>query len=85
MRVGFLMYLDQRINSGEYLDKVIRHLLTSYPLHEMGPQGITALLLLIYFKREITLDDLCEHIGTIFSILSHCYIGTFVRRGESPN
>ena len=25
LRVGFLMYLDQRIHSGEYLDKVIKH------------------------------------------------------------
>ena len=25
LRVGFLMYLDQRIHSGEYLEKVIKH------------------------------------------------------------
>ena len=63
MRVGFLMYLDQRISSSEYLGRVIRHLLVSYPVHEMGAQGITALLLLIYFKRDITIEDLSEHIG----------------------
>ena len=73
MRVGFLMYLDQRISSGEYLDKVIRHLLASYPLHEMGPQGLTALLLLIYFKRDITLEELCDHVGTVFRRLSDDY------------
>ena len=73
LRVGFLMYLDQRISSGEYLDKVIRHLLASYPLHEMGPQGLTALLLLIYFKRDITLEDLCEHVGIVFRRLSDYY------------
>ena len=73
MRVGFLMYLDQRISSGEYLDKVIRHLLASYPLHEMGPQGLTALLLLIYFKRDITLEELCDHVGTVFRRLSEDY------------
>ena len=29
LRVGFLMYLDQRIHSGEYLDKVIRQNFTA--------------------------------------------------------
>ena len=63
MRVCFLMYLDKRIDSREYLDKVIKHILSSYDLQSLEGHGLTALMLLIYFKRDLTVDDLCEFVG----------------------
>ena len=36
LRVGYLMYLDQRINSSDYLSRVIRHLLTSFQPQDDG-------------------------------------------------
>ena len=63
MRVGFLMYLDKRIDSRDYLDKVIKHILSSYKLQSLEAHGLTALMLLIYFKRDLKLDDLSEFLG----------------------
>ena len=64
LRVGFLMYLDKRINSSEYLTKVIQHLCKVNPF-DVVPHELTALLLLIYFKRDITLEDLSEHLDLL--------------------
>jgi len=61
LRVGFLMHLDKRINSSEYLTKVIRHM-CSVNFYQAGPHDLTALLLLIYFKRDLTVDDLSEYL-----------------------
>ena len=65
LRVGYLMYLDRRINSSDYLAKVIRHLLSSFRAQDIGPHDLTALLLLIYFKRDVTVDDMSEYLGKI--------------------
>ena len=64
LRVGFLMYLDKRINSSEYLTKVIQHLCKVNPF-DVVPHELTALLLLIYFKRDLTLEDLSEHLDLL--------------------
>jgi len=64
LRVGFLMHLDKRINSGDYLSKVIKHMCKSNPF-EMGTHDLTALMLLIYFKRDLTLEDLSEFIDPL--------------------
>ena len=32
LRVGFLMHLDKRINSSQYLDKVVHHLTSTYDI-----------------------------------------------------
>ena len=64
LRVGFLMHLDKRINSGDYLSKMIKHMCRSNP-YEMGTHDLTALMLLIYFKRDLTLDDLSEYIDPL--------------------
>jgi len=61
LRVGFLMHLDKRINSDEYLTKVIQHM-SKGNLFDAVPHELTALLLLIYFKRDLTLEDLSEHL-----------------------
>jgi len=61
LRVGFLMHLDKRINSSEYLAKVIKHM-SSVNLYQAGPHDLTALLLLIYFKRDLTVEDLSEYL-----------------------
>ena len=63
LRVGYLMYLDKRINSGDYLSRVIRHLLSSFNAQDIGPHDLTALLLLIYFKRDLTINDISEYVG----------------------
>ena len=65
LRVGYLMYLDKRINSSDYLSRVIRHLLSSFRAQDIGPHDLTALLLLIYFKRDLTLDEISEYLGKI--------------------
>eukprot|EP00092_Neocalanus_flemingeri_P034348 GFUD01037355.1.p1 GENE.GFUD01037355.1~~GFUD01037355.1.p1 ORF type:complete len:642 (+),score=139.80 GFUD01037355.1:77-2002(+) len=61
LRVGFLMHLDKRINSSEYLTKVIKHM-SSVNLFDAGPHDLTALLLLIYFKRNFSVEDLSEYL-----------------------
>ena len=63
LRIGYLMYLDKRINSNDYLSRVIRHLLSSFRAQDIGPHDLTALLLLIYFKRDLTVDDMSEYLG----------------------
>ena len=65
LRVGYLMYLDKRINSSDYLSRVIKHLLSSFSAQDIGPHDLTALLLLIYFKRDLTVDDMSEYLGKI--------------------
>ena len=60
------MYLDKRINSSDYLSRVIRHLLSSFRAQDIGPHDLTALLLLIYFKRDVTVDDMSEYLGKIY-------------------
>lgn len=64
LRVGFLMYLDKRINSNEYLAKVIQHMSKVNPFDAV-PHELTALLLLIYFKRDLTLEDMSEHLDLL--------------------
>jgi len=59
LRVGFLMYLDSRINSTEYLKKVVKHI-GSGNLYDLQAQEVVALLLLIYFKRHWSLEELCD-------------------------
>jgi len=59
LRVGFLMYLDRRVCSDEYLDKVIRHI-GSGNLFHASPHDLIAFLLLVYFKRSLTVEDLSE-------------------------
>jgi len=59
LRVGFLMYLDRRVSSDEYLDKIIRHI-ASGNLCQASPHDLIALLLLIYFRRSLTVEDLSE-------------------------
>jgi len=61
LRVGFLMHLDKRINSSEYLTKVIRHMSSVNPF-DAGPHDLTALLLLIYFKRDLSVEYLSEYL-----------------------
>ena len=69
LRVGYLMYLDKRINSGDYLSRVIRHLLSSFNAQDIGPHDLTALLLLIYFKRDLTVDDMSEYLGRKYQVM----------------
>jgi len=64
LRVGFLMHLDTRINSSDYLSKVIKHMCKVNP-YEASPHDLTALLLLIYFKRSLTLEDLSEYLDPL--------------------
>lgn len=59
LRVGFLMYLDNRIDSTAYLTKVVKHI-GSGNLYDLKAQELVAFLLLIYFRRHWTLDELCE-------------------------
>jgi len=61
LRVGFLMHLDKRINSSEYLTKIIRHMSSVNPF-DAGPHDLTALLLLIYFKRDLSVEYLSEYL-----------------------
>jgi len=60
LRVSFLMYIDKRIDSSDYLNKVIKHIVTSYDLQSLEGRSLTALMLLIYFKRDLSVDDLSE-------------------------
>lgn len=59
LRVGFLMHLDKRINSSQYLLKVIKHM-SSTNLYQAGSHDLTALMLLIYFKRDLSVEDMSE-------------------------
>jgi len=59
LRVGFLMYLDNRIDSTAYLTKVVKHI-GAGNLYDLKAQEVVAFLLLIYFRRHWTLDELCE-------------------------
>ena len=61
LRVGFLMHLDKRINSSEYLTKVIKHM-SSVNLFDAGSHDLSAFLLLIYFKRDFSVEDLSEYL-----------------------
>ena len=63
LRVSFLMYIDKRIDSSDYLHKVIKHIVTSYDLQSLEGRSLTALMLLIYFKRDLSVDDLSEFLG----------------------
>ena len=62
LRVGFLMYVDKRISSSDYLSKVIKYICSSYHVNELESHSLIALLLLIYFKRDLTVDDLSEYL-----------------------
>jgi len=62
LRVGFLMHLDKRINSSQYLDKVVNHLTSTYDIAELDAEDLTALMLLIYFKRDYTMEKLSEYL-----------------------
>jgi len=59
LSVGFMMYLDSRIEADGYLVKVIKHL-SCGNLYDASPHEITALLLLIYFKRNLSVEDVSE-------------------------
>jgi len=59
LRVGYLMHIDKRIDSSDYLLKLIQHLCKTNPF-DVGPHELTALMLLIYFKRDCTFDFLNE-------------------------
>ena len=65
LRVGFLMYLDKRINSNDFLDKVLRHLFTMCGdnIQDLDSHSLTALMLLVYFKRDLSMDDISEYLG----------------------
>jgi hypothetical protein len=81
LRVGFLMYLDQRISSHIYLDKVIRHLGSDNPFNA-SPHDLVALLLLIYFKRDVSVDSLSEFMDLSLlqaSLSSHIRAGKFTQ------
>ena len=74
------MHLDKRINSSEYLDKVIRHLTSTYQVQELSSEDLTALLLLIYFKRDFNMEDISEYLGEfhliffVYSIFNNCHL-----------
>ena len=91
LSVGFMMYLDSRIEADSYLIKVkrtpsipwvleveknsnsqvIKHL-GSGNLYDASPHDLTALMLLIYFKRDLSVEDVSEFmdVETLMTVLS---------------
>ena len=87
LSVGFMMYLDSRIEADGYLLKVthyhqtilelpfyhqvIKHL-SCGNLYDASPHDITALLLLIYFKRDLSVEDVSEFmdLDTLMTVIA---------------
>jgi len=60
LRVGFLLHLNEKIKSKEYLTKVIKVFATDF--ESLKSHELIALLLLIYFRRDMTVEELSEFI-----------------------
>jgi len=59
LRVGFLLHVvNEKIKSKEYLTKVIKVLTTDF--ESIKSHELIAILLLIYFRRDMTVDELSE-------------------------
>eukprot|EP00088_Acartia_fossae_P070277 TRINITY_DN935_c0_g1_i2.p1 TRINITY_DN935_c0_g1~~TRINITY_DN935_c0_g1_i2.p1 ORF type:complete len:641 (+),score=106.59 TRINITY_DN935_c0_g1_i2:69-1991(+) len=60
LQVGFLLHMNENIHSKQYLTKLIK-VLASGDLDSLKSHEFIALLLLIYFRRDMTLEEFSEY------------------------
>jgi len=61
LRVGFVLHLTTQLESKEYLNKLIQHM-TAGNLRDLAPHDVVTLLLLIYFRRDFTVEEISEYL-----------------------
>ena len=78
LRVGFLLHIDKRIDSGDYLSRLIHFMGAELRPFDASTDELTAFLLLVYFKRDLNVEALSEVLD--LSILQTALAGKIDRQ-----
>jgi len=82
LQIGYLLHLHGNINSKQCIDILIQQLVKG-GLQELSSHDLVTLLILIYVRKDYTLEDLCEYmdVGELQSIFA-CKIESNVLKPE---